>query len=158
MSGSPSPGALPTFNVGPDVTAILIAANGGRFDLELGTRIHLQGRWHDVVVRPWFGPTQERFIPDGYPFEIDIDRHSPLNELLITEIVNGFWAGGYPNGTANGGILYIYVNEPNGTRTTYQATQVALRMDEFFNATQQSVLTARIHGFASLIYISTGAA
>lgn len=145
MSGSQSQ----TFNVGRDVTAVLIAANGTRVDLVGNTEITRRPIYHNITHEPVNAPPIRRYLPAGHELTFTFERRGPDNEELFSAIEQGYWAGGYPNGATNGGSLFIYVYEPDGSTTTWQGTNVSLGMNEAMRAQQRSAIPQTIEGFAS---------
>lgn len=138
-----------TFNVGRDVAVVVIAPDGTQLDLIGQIEINWRGLYETVTHEPINSPPLRRFLPMGHEFTLTLERRGPDNEALFSQIEQGYWAGGYPNGTQNAGTIYIYVDEADGGTTTYQGNQVSLMMSERMRARQRTAVGQTIEGFAS---------
>ena len=138
-----------TFNVGRDVTAVIVASDGTRIDLIGEIEINWRALHETVTHEPINAPPHRRFLPMGHEFTLTLERRGPANEALFSQIEAGYWAGGYPNGTQDGGSIFVYVNEVDGSTTQYQGVNVALFMPERMRARQKTAVAQVIEGFAS---------
>lgn len=138
-----------TFGVGRDVTAVVIAPNGTRIDLTGQIEINWRAQYETVTHEPINQPTRRRYLPNGHEFTLTLERRGPANELLFSQIEQGYWQGGYPNGSSDGGSIYLYVSEVDGSVTTYQGSNVSLMMGDRVRASQRSAISQTIEGFAS---------
>ena len=138
-----------SFQVGRDISVVLVAPNGTQCDLTGVTDVKWTARYAKVMHEPINTPTQERHLPTGHDFVLTLDRRSNANDVLFNQIEAGYWAGGYPNGTQNGGQIFVYTTEMDGSTTTEMGTNVSLSMPDRGNAKQTSAIQQTIEGFAS---------
>ncbi len=149
MSGNVSTPLNQTFGVGRDISVVLISAQGIRLDLTGQIEINHRPLYHTVTHEPLNTPTRRRYLPTGHEFTLTLERRGPANEQLFSDIEQGYWAGGYPNGTQDGGTIYVYEYEVNGSVTIWMGTNVSLGMNERMRASQRTAITQAIEGFAS---------
>ena len=102
-----------TFGVGRDVTAVVIAPNGTRIDLTGQIEIQWRGLYETVTHEPINSPTRRRYLPMGHEFTLTLERRGPANESLFSLIEQGYWAGGYPNGTQDGVGISVKLSSSN---------------------------------------------
>jgi hypothetical protein len=88
-------------------------------------------------------------LPSGHELTITLERRGPINETLFSLIETGYWLGGYPNGTQDGGSIYVYEAEVNGSTTVWLGTNVSLGMNDRMRAEQRTAVRQTIEGFAS---------
>jgi hypothetical protein len=138
-----------TFSVGRDVSVIVISALGVRLDLTGQIEFTRRPIWHRVRHEPLNQPPQERQLPGGHEFSISLERKGPENEQLFSLIEQGYWAGGYPNGTQAGGTVFVYEYEPDGSVSAWMGSNVSLGLNEAMRAEQKSAIRQTIEGFAS---------
>jgi len=148
MSGTTT-GPITTFGVGRDISVVVISPIGVRLDLTGQIEINWRARYERVTHEPINSPTRERFLPNGHDWSMSLERRGPANEALFSAIEAGYWAGGYPNGTQDGGSIYVYVSEVNGSTTIYQGTNVSMSMPDRLTASQKTAIKQTIEGFAS---------
>ena len=138
-----------TFGVGRDISVIVITPTGVQLDLTGQISFMHKPNYHTVNHTPLNTPPQRRYLPNGHDFTLTLERRGPANEALFSSIELGYWAGGYPNGTQVGGIIYVYEYEVDGSVTSWMGTNVSLGMNERMNAKQSSAISQTIEGFAS---------
>ncbi len=138
-----------TFNVGRDVTVVAISATGARLDLTGLTKFSVKNNVAKVTSVPLNTVPLMRALPEGHDISFDIDRKSAANDALFSQIEQGYWAGGYPNGTTGGGTLWVYITETDGSTSTFQGTGVVLWAEQEVEASQKEALKQTIGGFAS---------
>ena len=83
-----------TFNVGRDVTAVIVASDGTRIDLIGEIEINWRALHETVTHEPINAPPHRRFLPMGHEFTLTLERRGPANEALFSQIEAGYWAGG----------------------------------------------------------------
>ncbi len=145
-------GTQRTFSVGRDITAVAISPTGTKIDLSGMTEFAWKRNNTVVSHQPLNSPPQKRALPDGHDLTFSLDRMSGINDVLFSGIEQGFWAGGYPNGTSTGGQLYVYVSETDGSTSTYEGTGVTFWMEDGLGGTQKDAVKQKIMGFASTFY------
>jgi hypothetical protein len=149
MSGSTTTPLNQTFGVGRDISLVVITSLGVRLDLTGQVEFNHRPIYHAITHEPLNTPTRRRYLPSGHEFTITLERRGPANETLFSQIELGYWAGGYPNGTQDGGTLYVYENEVNGGVSIWLGTNVSLGMNDRMRAQQRSAIHQTIEGFAS---------
>ncbi len=138
-----------TFNVGRDVSVVLVAPNGTRIDLTGNIEVTWKAIAETVTHEPLNQPTRRRYLPGGHEFSLTLDRRGPSNEAFFNQVESGYWAGGYPNGSQDGGQIFVYTSEVDGSTTTEMGTNVSLFMADRTTASQKSAIKQTIEGFAS---------
>jgi hypothetical protein len=149
MSGTVNTAQNQSFSVGRDISVVVITATGIRLDLTGQIEINHRPIYHNITHEPLNSPTRRRYLPSGHEFTLTLERRGPANEALFSLIEQGYWAGGYPNGTQDGGLIYIYEYELDGSVTTHVGTNVSMAMNDRMRAQQRSAVSQTIEGFAS---------
>jgi hypothetical protein len=150
MSGSTtSPPPNQIFAVGRDISVVVITPLGVRLDLTGMIEIHHRPIYHTVTHEPLNAPTRRRYLPTGHEFTLTLERKGNTNEALFSLIELGYWIGGYPNGTQDGGTIFVYEYEVSGGTTTHMGTNVSLGMNDRMRAEQKTAVRQTIEGFAS---------
>lgn len=134
-----------TFNIGRDTSLVLIAPTGARVDLSLVTGFQAKQNVHSLRVRPLTGPTQGADIPDGWDGSFEIERGSSTADDLFAQIESGFWA----TGTLGIGQIFQYVNEVNGSTSTYQYDGVTMHLSNAGDWKSDATVKETIAFFAS---------
>ena len=134
-----------TFNIGRDSSLVLIAPTGQRIDLSIVTGFESKQAVHQLRVRPLTGPPQGADIPDGWNGSFEVERGSSAADDLISTIESGFWAGG----TIGTGQVFQYIQEVNGSQSTYQYDGVTLHLSEAGNYKADATVKQTISFFAS---------
>ena len=114
------------FNVGRDVSLVLVSPAGQRIDLEIVTGFMAKQNTTKVRVRPLNSPTIFADLPDGWSGTFDIDRGNSNADDLAFQIESGYWDAGLI-GT---GTIYQYVTEVSGATSTYEFINVTLTLDD----------------------------
>lgn len=88
-------------------------------------------------------PVQLR-IPDGWEGRFQIARANANLDELVAQIESGFWSAGI----VNQGTIYQYIDEPDGSTTTWEYSQVAfgLNTDEW---RQENLISQTAEFYAS---------
>ncbi|WP_241767785.1 hypothetical protein [Tanticharoenia sakaeratensis] len=88
-------------------------------------------------------PVQFR-IPDGWEGRFQIVRANANLDTLVASIESGFWS----SGIIQQGTLYQYIDEPDGSTTTWEYSQVAfsLSSDEW---RQENIINQSAEFYAS---------
>ena len=141
--------ALGTFTVGRDAQAVFIAPNGTRMDLSGLSDFKWTPEYIAAEAKPLNGPKIRRFIPDGHMFMFNVDRNGPANEAIISSIENLWWTiGSADPGTSSSGTIYVYIQEADGSQTTWQLTGVSLKMTQGGDFKTDSPIKQTFEGFA----------
>lgn len=131
------------FNIGRNGQAVLVGPYG---KLELNyTEFRSAQKTHEVTSRPVNGRTQVADLPDMWTFEFDIDRDSSQLDDTVAQIEAAYFAGG----TLPLSTLYDYVNELNGSESTYQFDGVTFTLNNAGTYKQDDAVKQTISGKAS---------
>lgn len=134
-----------TFSLGKDSSLVVIAPTGQRIDLSQITGFDAKQRTHNVTVRPLNGPPQAAYVPDGWEGSFEIERGTSAADDLFATIESNFWSGG----ALGVGQVFQYVNEVNGSQSTYQYDNVTMRLGDAGNWKADASVKQKIDFFAS---------
>lgn len=113
--------AIENFTIGRDCQVVMIAPNGTRLDLSRVTDINHTAEYMTATSAPLNAPKQERFLPNGHRLRFSVDRRDGTNDALFSSIEAGWWSVGSADpGTSPNGAAYIYIQEADGSQSTYQ--------------------------------------
>lgn len=136
-----------TFNVGRDCQVVLIApGTGQRVDLEIVSGFTARQDTTKVRIGPLNGPPIGADLPNGWQGTFDIERGNSNADDLIYQIESGYWNAGL----IGVGTLYQYVQEVNGSTSTYEFSNVALSLDDAGAYHGDASVKQRISFFASV--------
>lgn len=120
---------LGSFTTGMDISAVLLAPNAIPIDLSGLTDLQWTPLYRELRSEPLDAPPLERSLPHGHRIRFAIDRNGSRNEALITAIEAGWWFfGGLDPGTSANGAAFFYINESDGSSTTWGFSGVSLKM------------------------------
>lgn len=138
-----------SFTVGRDAQAVFIAPNGTRLDLSLMTEFSWKPEYKTARCDPLTEPPMERFLPAGHRITFNVDRNGPANDVLISQIEQGWWSqGSADSGTSTNGTIFVYVNELDGSQTTYQGSGVSIKCTNGGDYKTDSPIKQSYEGFA----------
>lgn len=112
------------FNIGRD-GKIVFLWNGTRIDLPSVTQFQSQQTTNIVASTPLNSKPKSYNIPNGWSGSFMVQRDSATLDTLVNNIESAFWT----SGTITNGTLYFYVTEPDGTTSTWEFTDVTIRLD-----------------------------
>ena len=137
--------AVPQFNVGRDGTLRLQLASG---ILNLNyTSFEAQQQTKPVYSRPVNSPTIPVELPDHWTCKFTIDRNSSGVEDAIAAIEAAYWANDASG--INAGTVYQYINETNGSVSTYQLNGCTLKLTDAGTYKQDDIVTQTLDIMAS---------
>lgn len=138
---------MPTnvFSLGKDCSLVAIAPTGQRLDLSVVTGFEARQSVHQLRIRPLNGPPQGADIPDGWTGSFEVERGSSAADDLFATIESAFWAGGI----LGVGQIFQYVNEVNGSQSTYQFDGVTMHLSEAGSWKADSAVKQTVQFFAS---------
>lgn len=137
--------ATQLFNLGRDVSLVVISPMGGEVQLSIVMGFDAKQETHAIRVRPLNGPTQAADLPDGWNGSIKLDRGSSAVDDLFSQIELGYWAGG----NIGTGEVYQYVNEVDGSVSTYLFGGVTMKLSDSGSWKADSTVTQSIDFYAS---------
>lgn len=121
--------ALASFTVGRDCSLVVIAPNGTRLDISGMVDFSWTPEYQNAKSAPLNTPPMERFLPAGHRLKVSIDRNTPTNDALFSQIEAGWWAvGSIDPGTSNNGSFFIYINEISGAQSVLQFGGVSMKL------------------------------
>ncbi len=133
-----------TFNVGRDGSLVVILPTG-RIDLNY-TDFQANQETKQIVSQPVQSITTAVELPTMWKFSFTIDRNSPDLDNYIAAMEATYWSGG--NAQLNGTTIYQYVNEINGSVSTYEYTNCTLKFDDAGSFQQDNKVVQKLTGIA----------
>ena len=132
------------FSIGRDCQLVLIGPSG-RVDLSHVTGFDAKQLVQSVRVSRLDGTNLGTNLPRGWEGAFDIARGSSVAEDLINQIEQSYYSGGVMQFTT----LYQYINETDGSVSTWQFTNVSLRLVEAGQWQGDGGVKQRLEFFAS---------
>jgi hypothetical protein len=115
--------ALNTFTIGRDCQVVVLGPFG-RVDLDHVTGFESRQITASVRVDRMDGTMLGAELPKGWDGSFDIERGSSSADDLLAQIESSYLAGA----TVSTGTLYQYVEEADGSTSTYQFDGVVFRL------------------------------
>ena len=112
-----------TFSIGRD-TQVVVMGPFGRVDLTHVTGFESRQLTQSVRVTRLDGNQLATELPKGWEGSFDVERGSSTVDDFISQIENAY----YSTGPVASGTLYQYVNEPDGSTSTYQYNGVVFKL------------------------------
>jgi len=112
-----------TFSVGHD-SQVVVMGPYGRIDLEHVTGFESRQITASVRVHRIDGTQLGAELPKGWEGNFEMERGNSAAEDFIAQVEAAYYAG---NATATG-TLYQYINESDGSTSTYQFDGVVFRL------------------------------
>lgn len=134
-----------TFTVGRDGSLVVILPTG-RIDLNY-TDFQAQQDTKMVSSLPVQSDAVAVELPQMWKASFTIDRNSPDLEDYIAAMEATFFAGG--NAQLNGTTVYQYINEIDGSTTTYEYTKCTLKLDDAGSYKQDDKVSQKLSLTAS---------
>jgi hypothetical protein len=117
----------------------------GRVDLAHVTGFEARQVTQAVRVDRLDGVQLGAELPKGWSGMFTLDRGSPAADDFIAAIEQAYFAGQ----TISGGTLYQYVNEPDGSTSTYQFAGVVFKLTSAGAYKGDAPVAQRLDFFAS---------
>ncbi|HQT38367.1 MAG TPA: hypothetical protein PK231_03005 [Acidocella sp.] len=134
-----------TFTVGRDGSLVVILPTG-RIDLNY-TDFQAQQETKLVTSMPVQSDVVSVELPQMWKASFAIDRNSSALEDFIAATEDTFFSGG--NAQLNGTTVYQYINEINGSISTYEYTNCTLKLDDAGSYKQDDKVTQKLSMTAS---------
>jgi hypothetical protein len=112
-----------TFLVGNDCQLVVMGPFG-RVDLEHVTGFEAHQMTQSIRIDRLDGMQLGAELPKGWSGTFTLDRGSPAADDFIAQIEKAYFAGQ----TISAGTLYQYVNEPDGSTSTYQFSGAVFKL------------------------------
>jgi hypothetical protein len=133
-----------TFTVGSDCQ-IVVMGPFGRVDLAHVTGFEAHQVTMAVRVDRLDGVQLGAELPKGWTGSFMLDRGSSAVDDFIAQIEQAYLAGQ----TINSGTLYQYVNEPDGSTSTYQFNGAVFKLTSAGTYRGDAAVTQKLDFFAS---------
>lgn len=137
--------AVSQFNVGRD-GSLRVQLASGQITLNY-TSFEAQQQTHTVYSRPVNAPTVAAELPDHWTAKFQIDRNSSALEDAIAAIEAAYWANGATG--INAATVYQYINELDGSVSTYMLTNCTLKLSDAGTYKQDAAVTQSLDVIAS---------
>ena len=132
------------YSIGRDCQVVLLW-NGIRIDLRDVVGFQAEQQVKLQRSDPLNSVPVEFNTPAGWRGQFHIDRGSSALDDLIVAIESAFWNAG----VIGSGTIYQYVNETDGSTSTYEFTGVALTLTNSGTYKAEIIVTQTINFFAS---------
>ncbi len=134
----------PDFSVGNDCRLVLIMDVIGRVDLQHVTGFHTQQVTKEIRVARLNDTPLATDIPGGWHFTFTIDRADPTADNLAATMEAMYWNGQrVPKGS-----VYQYINEPDGSTSTFLFQGASITLNDAGNWQQESAVRMSLRGFS----------
>lgn len=128
------------FNIGRDVQVVLMMGALGRLDLQKIESFSAKPVTNTVQIKPLNEPGIGRYLPSHWEGEIGLDRANSVADDAMATLEAAFWNGlRLPIGT-----MYHYINEVDGSVSTYQYDEVSISLSDAGSATADAPLKQKI--------------
>ncbi|AFW00509.1 phage protein [Gluconobacter thailandicus F149-1 = NBRC 100600] len=111
------------YSIGRDCR-ITVLWNGQRVDLRDVTSFGASQETHALRASPLNGMPVEFNVPNGWRGSFQIARASAALDNLVAAIEAAYWNAG----TVGSGTIYQYVTEPDGTTSTWEYTNISIKL------------------------------
>jgi hypothetical protein len=132
--------AIADFNIGRDVEVVLMMGALGRLDLQKVEGFSARQVTNTVQIKPLNEPMIGRYVPSGWEGDFSVDRANSVVDDAIATIEAGFW-NGLRLAT---GTMFQYINEVNGSVSTYQYDEVSISLSDAGAATADAPIKQKI--------------
>lgn len=112
-----------SYNIGRDCQ-ITVLWNGSRVDLRDVTAFTASQETQALRANPLNSAPVEFNVPDGWRGSFRIARASSALDELVATIESDYW----DSGTINSGTIYQYISETDGTMTTWEYSNISLKL------------------------------
>lgn len=111
------------YSIGRDCR-ITVLWNGQRVDLRDVTSFGASQETQALRASPLNGMPVEFNVPKGWRGSFQIARASAALDNLVAAIEAAYWNAG----TVGSGTIYQYVTEPDGTTSTWEYTNISIKL------------------------------
>jgi hypothetical protein len=138
--------ALTDFNVGIDCQLVLISNGIGQVDPQHVTEFQAEQLRHEVIVHRLNAFPLGRYVPGGWRGRFQMERGTSAIEDAIAAAEAGFWNGQ----RLMTGLIYQYINEIDGSTSTWQFNAATICLPESGQWRQQNSTRQTLEFFAGL--------
>ena len=133
------------FSIGQDNSVVLIDSILGRVDFSIVTDFDVKETSKTVSVMPMSGPELRDEIPQGWEGSFGVDRATTaVDDYFATRAATFFATGRLPLIK-----MYQYIQEVNGTTSTWECNGVSLKLGDGGKFAGAEVVKQKISWFAS---------
>ena len=132
------------YSIGRDCQVVLLW-NGIRVDLRDVVGFQAEQQVKLQRSDPLNSVPVEFNTPAGWRGQFQIDRGSSALDDLVAAIEAAFWNAG----VIGSGTIYQYLNEPDGSVSTYEFVGVALTLTNSGHYKAENIVTQTVNFFAS---------
>ncbi len=132
------------FSIGSDCTLVVIGPSG-QIDLTYVTGFESRQLTAQVRVDRLDGVQMGAELPKGWEGGFDLERGTPV----VDDFIAGLEAAYYANGSMPTSTLYQYVNEVDGSVSTYQYSNAVFRLANAGTWRGDAPVRQRLEFFAS---------
>ena len=132
------------YSLGSDTSVVIIGATG-RINLPIVTSFESKQVTSTVKVRPVQGAPLQDEVPEGWELMWECVRNGPALDNLITTAEATFYA----TGTLSNATVFQYINEPDGSQSSWQYSNVSLKLTEGGTYKGGEDVKQKFSGFAS---------
>lgn len=136
--------ATPTFNTGHDITLVYMTTSGP-VQFSHVTDWEAKPKIKTVMVDPLNHEPIARDLPGGWDFTFGIDRNGPAADTWQAGKEDAYWSGG----TIPAETMYAYINEPDGSQTTWQFDNCTSHLEDMGTWKQEAAVKQKVKGFSS---------
>ena len=136
-----------SFSIGKQCTLVIQhpLATGGRLDLSIITDFDAKPTNKDLMVDGLDGINRTQFLPQHVVITFSLDRADPTADAFGAALEKAYFDG---SGFVPSGTVFQYIQESNGSTTTYQYEGVALKVDDFGSWKGDSAVKQKLTGHA----------
>lgn len=132
------------FSIGRD-TQLVVIGPSGRVDLSYVTGFEAKQITQSIRVNQLNGSTLGTELPKGWEGAFELERGNSTVEDFIAAAEQQFFNGA----TSTPGMMYQYVNEPDGSTSTYQYDGVTFKLASAGQWRGDSSVKQRLEFFAT---------
>lgn len=120
-------------------------ASGALVDLGDVQNVDIKALKHNIKSQPYNRQPRYGYVPDGFQIDFTITRTgSALENFMVASAAN-FNAGGIQKP----GYLQETINNPDGTISRYQYTEMVIFLDDHGTISRDKPVTLKLEGMAS---------
>ena len=132
------------YSIGRDCQVVLLW-NGVRVDLRDVTSFQAAQEVRQQRSDPLNSAPIEFNTPAGWRGQFNVDRGSSALDDLVATIESSFWSAG----TIGSGSIYQYINETDGSTSTYEFVGVSLTLSNSGHYQAENIVKQTISFYAS---------
>lgn len=135
------------YSLGRDTQVVIVhpLAPGGQVDISNVTSFDAKQTYTALKAMPLSGNRLSAALPDGWTLSFSVDRNGPGLDNVVA-LVEAAWRTG---GTIYSASVYQYINEPDGSSTTWHYTDVSLQFSDLGSWTTDAIVKQTVTGEAN---------